>query len=753
VAVVDTVCNRQGPQTDDELAGDFRRLAGRSGGLLCIAGGAVDIVDALTAGAAAASVGVLVALGAVAIAAGLTMLRMPWQRWPVRALLWTALPILVLIGFRDAVDPDPYLALLFILLSATWLGTAQPRGTLLAVSPLYAVAYWWPLALAPHTRDLAHSVVYVVVGCVVAGESLGWLTTRLHAALRGLRDHEERRFQALVAASSDATVVVDPDGVLSYVSPAAVQVLRRPAGELQGGQLAAFLEQHVHPDDRAGLAASLDLLRAGDQAVETVRFRVTDPAGAMCCVEGVGRNLLGDEAVRGVLLNLRDVTERARLEQALIDQAFTDQLTGLPNRRLLGDRTDQAVTLAGRHGYTAALLLIDLDRFKEINDTLGHHYGDVLLRQVAERLRAGLRGSDTVARLGGDEFAVLLPKIATIEDAVVVTGKLRAAIEEPFLVDGLTIDVDASIGLAACPDHGGSADELLRHAEVAMYAAKAAHLDHLVYDVLLDQHSPRRLALLGQVRRAIANDELVVHYQPKADAASGRVIGLEALVRWQHPGYGLLGPDEFVPLAETTGVIRPLTGYVLRSALHTCRGWADAGHELTVAVNLSPRCLVDLALPAQVAEMLAEAGVPADRLTLEITETAIMNDPRRALEVLHQLAALGVHLSIDDFGTGYSSMAYLKDLPVRELKVDRSFVTHMCTRPSERMIVRSTVDLAHNLGLRVVAEGVEDQRTWEELTLLGCDVIQGYHLARPMSAAALEVWLVGRETRSRAEAG
>jgi diguanylate cyclase (GGDEF)-like protein len=506
--------------------------------------------------------------------------------------------------------------------------------------------------------------------------------------------------------------------------------------------MAAFVERYVHPDDAGDLGAKLDQLFAVDGVEESLRFRVAGPSRTWCDIEGVGRNLMTDEAVHSVLLNLRDVSERTKLERALTQQAFTDQLTGLPNRTLLHDRAEQAVALAARHGHTAALLLIDLDRFKEVNDTLGHHYGDVLLRQMAERLGTVLRDSDTVGRLGGDEFAVLLPRIATIDDAIAVADKIRTAIEAPFLVEGLTIDVDASIGLAAYPDHAGNPDELLQRADVAMYAAKAAHLDYVVYEPRLDQHSPRRLGLLGQVRRAIANGELVVYYQPKAEAHSGRVIGLEALVRWQHPEHGLLGPNEFVPLAETTGLIRPLTSYVLETALRECRTWPDAGRDLSVAVNVSPRCLLDLGLPTEIAGLLAKYTIAPHRLVLEITESAIMSDPNRALEVLNRLHTLGVRLSIDDFGTGYSSMAYLKNLPVQELKVDRSFVTHMRQQQSERVIVRSTIDLAHNLGLQVVAEGVEDKETWRELDLLGCDAIQGYHLAKPMSASTLTAWLV-----------
>jgi predicted signal transduction protein with EAL and GGDEF domain len=371
------------------------------------------------------------------------------------------------------------------------------------------------------------------------------------------------------------------------------------------------------------------------------------------------------------------------------------------------------------------------------------------LQQIAQRFELAVRGSDTVARLGGDEFAVLLPEVVSINDAIAGVDRLRAAIETEFAVNGLSMYVDASIGLAVYPAHAGDPDELLVRAEVAMYAAKTAHLDYAIYDAGLNGHSPRRLSLLGEMRRALTNRDFVVHYQPKADSRSRRVIGVEALVRWQHPEYGLVGPDQFIVLAETTGLIRPLTSYVLDSALRERQRWLAVGHDLSVAVNVSARCLLDLKFPLDVATMLGDSGVPPERLVLEITESAIMNDPVRALEVLNQLHAMNVGLSIDDFGTGYSSMAYLKDLPVDELKVDRSFVTHMRAEPKGHTIVRSTIDLAHNLGLKVVAEGVEDEETWQALDLLGCDTIQGYYLARPMSTADLAPWLAGRPQLDR----
>jgi diguanylate cyclase (GGDEF)-like protein len=454
-----------------------------------------------------------------------------------------------------------------------------------------------------------------------------------------------------------------------------------------------------------------------------------------------GLGLLG--VFWAIMLGYQRRTQRQAAENAQL--ALHDALTGLPNRTLLRDRTNQAIRQADRELVPAALLLLDLDRFKEVNDTLGHHYGDQLLVQVGQRLHATLRTVDTVARLGGDEFAVLLPRIETAEGAIAVANKLQAALAQPFPLEGLTLDVEASIGLAIYPEHGNDPDELLQHADIAMYAAKDTHAGFVVFDPTLDQHSPRRLALLGELRRAIDARQLVLHYQPKVDAHSGQVLGVEALVRWQHPGHGLIPPNDFIPLAERTGLIAPLTHYVLDAALHQCRDWRRSGHELAVAVNVSARRLLDREFPDEVAGLLARWEIPARLLVVEITESTIMADPTRAMEILGRLNAMGVEVSIDDFGTGYSSMAYLKSLPVHELKVDRSFVTQMTSDTRDAVIVRSTVELGRNLGLRVVAEGVEDSLTLQELDALGCDAIQGYYISRPVPPDDLIHWLERRQ--------
>ena len=418
-------------------------------------------------------------------------------------------------------------------------------------------------------------------------------------------------------------------------------------------------------------------------------------------------------------------------------RALHDELTGLPNRLVLQDRVEQALLVSRREGVSTALVVLDLDRFKEINDSLGHDYGDMLLQQIAPRLRRELRESDTIARLGGDEFAVILPRVAGLDGALLVAEKLGRALEDPFIVNGMSLSVEASVGVAVSPDHGDDVRTLLQRADIAMYLAKDNKVGVSSYDSSVDGHSPARAALLGDLRRAITERELSLHFQPKSDLVTGKLQGVEALVRWQHPEQGLLSPDQFVPLAERTGLVHPLTRFVLDAALAQCRAWYDQGLELPVAVNLSTRTLLDRGFGNEVASLLKYWKLPPRLLTLEITESALMGDPQRAADLLGDLAAQGVRLSIDDFGTGYSSLSSLRMLPVHELKIDRSFVREMLTQPQDASIVRAIVDLGHTLGLTVVAEGVEDEATARELSRLGCDTGQGYHLGAPTTARRL----------------
>ncbi|MDQ1711138.1 MAG: hypothetical protein QOE45_588 [Frankiaceae bacterium] len=446
-----------------------------------------------------------------------------------------------------------------------------------------------------------------------------------------------------------------------------------------------------------------------------------------------------------LLLPLFAVYRNASASLQREHEALHDTLTGLPNRRLLLRQAGDAIEEADRCGYQVGLFLLDLDRFKDVNNTLGHNVGDELLRHVGERLGSVLRPEDTVARLGGDEFGVLLPVIRDQAAAEEVAERIRTALTQPFALQEVALDLEASIGIALYPAHANDVDLLMQRADVAMYHAKEARSGIEAYDSACDPHSTQRLSLFGQLRRAIEDDELVLHYQPKVDLGTGRVSGVEALVRWQHPERGLLPPDTFVPLAEQTGLMKSLTSNVLEQALRQTAAWSESGLSIRMAVNVSARDLHDDTFCDRVSDALSRTGVAASMLELELTERVVMADPQRAMENLTALARLGVRLSLDDFGTGYSSLAYLRRLPVTEIKIDKSFVLRMDVDDEDATIVRSTIDLAHGLGLRVIAEGVETAETWQRLSDLGCDAAQGYFLSRPKPAEVVTDWLTARD--------
>ena len=492
------------------------------------------------------------------------------------------------------------------------------------------------------------------------------------------------------------------------------------------------------------------LYYAGDVIPSGVA-RIGLPYGPVAAaIRGEGRDLalvlgLGLGVLYALLYRIvAAASKRLRVEARRNEHlALHDALTDLPNRTLFADRLEQAIALAARNGAGGAILVLDLDHFKEVNDTLGHHAGDRLLRDVAARLRAILRGSDTVARLGGDEFAVLLPMTDAADGATMVADQVRAALAVPVALEGIDVEIEPSIGIALFPEHGANADDLLQRADVAMYEAKREKTGFTVYSPERDEHTPRRLALLSEMRRGLEQKEIVLHYQPIVDLETGAITAAEALARWQHPTYGLVPPSEFIPLAERTGLIKDLTLYVLDAALAQCASWAARGLDLTVSVNLSARVLLDRRLAGTVAGLLEFHGVPADRLQLELTENTIMRDPTHSLAVLSQLREMGIRLAVDDFGTGYSSLSYLKHLPVTELKIDRSFVKQMTLDESDARIVQSTIDLGRNLGLRVVAEGVETESILNQLHDIGCHEAQGFYLSRPLEPDAFAQWLAG----------
>jgi diguanylate cyclase (GGDEF)-like protein len=451
-------------------------------------------------------------------------------------------------------------------------------------------------------------------------------------------------------------------------------------------------------------------------------------------------------ATNRIRRRLRDMKHRVG---EMEHQAFHDPLTGLPNRALFRDRVEQSIRQAKRVGGSVAVMVMDLDRFKEVNDTFGHQSGDLLLKEVAAHLTAPLRESDTVARLGGDEFAILAPAVAGPTGALAIADRAIRDLQHPHSVSGVEVDVGASIGVALYPHHGDTVEALLRCADIALYVSKASGAPSL-YALEHDHHSADRLALGAQLRRAIQEREIKVVYQPQADFVTGNIDSVEALVRWEHSERGMLSPAEFLPVAEQTGLIRHLTTYVLDVALEQWRRWYDQGLDLTVAVNITGRDLFDQRFAYEVKDLLARWKVRPSCLELEITEDTVLVDPVRAHSILNSLSEHGVRLAIDDFGTGNSSLSQLKRLPVQVLKIDKSFVLQMLVDEDDAAIVRSTIELAHNLGLKVVAEGIESAAMWLRLRQLGCDIGQGYYLSGPLPPDRLTT-LLSRLPRDRGD--
>jgi len=547
----------------------------------------------------------------------------------------------------------------------------------------------------------------------------------------------ERHFRSLVQNGSDLILVVGRDTTIAYASPSAGRLLGSPAEGLVGTSLAAVL----HPDDVGQLTPMLVAAEARPGVTLPVEWRLRHADGTWRLIETLLTSQLTEAAVQGIVLNSRDITERKQFEDQLRHQALHDPLTRLPNRALFGDRLEQALAGQARRGGCVGVLLVDLDDFKSVNDTAGHQVGDALLEAVAVRLRSLVRPADTVARLGGDEFAVLAEALPDPQEATELAERIRQGLGQPLLVEGRELFAHASIGISIAAAPGAAADDLLRNADVAMYVAKSEgknrhrHFDHAMHQAVVE-----RMALQSELTRAIERDQLTVHYQPVVALDSGRLTGVEALVRWQHPERGLVPPGSFIPLAEQTGLIVTLGHWVLEAACQQVHQWERAGlaDRLDLNVNVSVRQLKEPAFVAAVAEVLDQTGLEPGRLVLELTESLLMENIDAVLDVLHQLRALGVRLAIDDFGTGYSSLAYLVKLPVQVLKIDRSFITRLDDDPNNLTLVRSILRLARDLQLQTVAEGIEQAHLAEELHRLGCQKGQGYWFSRPLPAADLE---------------
>ncbi|MFA4965121.1 MAG: EAL domain-containing protein [Thermoleophilia bacterium] len=538
---------------------------------------------------------------------------------------------------------------------------------------------------------------------------------------------------AVLEGMRDGVLIVDGHGRVLNANRACEELLGSAGGPLLGRRVEELL-QPANCEDLACFTLAA-LTETG-----TLEAEVPGRDGRQRSLEIVVSHLGAGPQRSGYVLVMRDVSERKLLQEELVHRALYDELTELPNRRLLREHLEVLLKLSKRSGKPLSLLVIDLDHFKEINDTFGHEAGDELLAEMAQRLRASRRESDVVARLGGDEFAMILPDCGPA-DAVRIAVSLRGQLMAPIELHDQPVSVTAAVGVATSPTHGRTPGTLLRHADVAISGAKDSADGVASYQARRDPHSPGRLALLHELRTAIDSDGLELHYQPEVELGHGHVVRLEALARWPHASGRMIPPAEFIPLAERHGLLPALTRWALGTALRQCAAWQRAGCDVDVAVNLSALDLHDQALVAHVSAQLELAAVAPDRLWLEVTETSVMRDPDRARRILAQLRGIGVKVAIDDFGTGHSSLAYLHTLPADDVKIDQSFVRQMASQPHDAAIVRAAVQLTHDLGLSVTAEGVEDGVTLEWLRQLGCDHAQGYFIARPMPADAVQRWI------------
>lgn len=559
------------------------------------------------------------------------------------------------------------------------------------------------------------------------------------------------QFEDFLDSASDLIQSVTPQGNFVYVNQAWREILGYE--DLRGLSLWDIirpdrLDEYKNVFERAMAGEKIDnietvfITKQGDNVSVSGSVNCRFKDGKPHAIRSIFRNVTEQKrAEEGLRTAYTQLEQRVRERTAALEyQASHDPLTDLPNRAFFYTALQQAILIGRRESKPFALLLMDLNRFKDVNDTLGHHKGDLLLQMVGTRLRTTLRESDTIARLGGDEFAMLLPGASEAE-AIMLSQKILTALQTPILIEDNSVEIGASLGIVLYPQQGDMVDVLMQRADVAMYTAKQENLGYAVYAPHYDRHRTHHLTFSSELRHAVEHDLMVVHYQPKLDMRTGAATGMEALVRWQHPRRGLILPDQFISAAERTGLIVPLALSVLRSALTQCQAWRQSGIKISVAVNLSARTLHDRQFIEQIRQMPQSLQIEPCCLELEITEGVIMSDPLRAARILASLRDMGIKISIDDFGTGYSSLGQLKKLPVDAIKIDRSFIVNMMDDADSAAIVRLIIDLAHNLGLKVVAEGVESAAIWNKLALLECDSAQGYYIQPPLPSAEISTWL------------
>lgn len=555
------------------------------------------------------------------------------------------------------------------------------------------------------------------------------------------KDHEssEQRILSLLNSTSEAIYGINMDGICTFCNPSTMLLLNyKDTDQVVDQTISNIIEFKAVRDDSSDEIIKRihmpDLLGKGIHLEDVL---IIQHNGTSIHAEVRSYPVYENSELTGAVVTLTDISERYSYQQVLKHQAYHDSLTGLPNRSLLHEHLDKFLSTSNNQ---LAFMIIDLDRFKEINDSLGHHSGDILLKMIGPRLQVILGEDDVLARLGGDEFAILLKTYYLVDDVVKVAKSLLTAITEPFNLEGMQIQIDASIGIAISPLHSDDGSTLMRYADVAMYHAKTNKLGYSVYNRELDSHSPRRLALFGEIRQAIDSNHFTLYYQPKIKISDKSIVGFEALLRWNHPEYGLLTPDDFIPLAELGEIINPLTFWVINQAITDRQKWCAQDWHFDVAVNVSVRNIQDINIIDKINELIETNGMQHKHLELELTESAIMTDPVRAQETLQKINDLGIRISIDDYGTGYSSLAYLKKLPIDKLKIDKSFVFEMINNDNDALIVRSTIKLAHNLNLKVIAEGVEDQDSLDLLEIIGCDYAQGYYISKPIPADDIISW-------------
>ena len=721
------------PGADEALS---HRFAGRMATVLFVGGGLGTIGSTLLPGHEGLNAPAVAAVGLAALCVGAVAWYLPWHRWSERASLWLVPIAFGLIGVANHfADAEPFRYGIFFIVSFVWIGFAHRPGTSLVFTPLFLVAYLGPLFTSGNaTGEALASTVMVAPICLAVGESMAWISERLRVAEMDLRRrHGDARFRSLIQNSSDVITILEPDLTIRYESPSVERVL----GHAMENRIGHSPLEFVHTADVALVRRALEQVSASPDGERRFEHRTHHADGTWHVVQAIAKNLIGVEAVGGLVVNYRDITEQKMLEEQLRRQAFHDELTGLPNRALFTDRLEHAITFLGRNTAPIAVLFVDLDDFKTVNDSLGHDAGDQLLVEAGRRIKKCIRSVDTVARLGGDEFAVLMEDVDP-EAPAETASRILAVLREPVRLNRQLLTVTASIGIVTAHSPKQTGMELLRNADLAMYAAKdngKARFE--IFRPKLQRAVTARLRLKADLELALEAGEFRLRYQPIVDLARGSFVGVEALLRWQHPRRGEVLPDEFISAAEESGLILPLGRWVLNEACRQARDWHTHGlssDPVGMSVNVSARQLESPGLANDVSNALATSGLDPALLTLEITESLLMHDTKLTQQSLQRLKSLGVRLVIDDFGTGYSSLSYLRRFPIDGIKIDRSFIETIDTDREEADLVGSIITLSDRLKLQTVAEGVERWSQLARLRALGAHLAQGFYLAVPLTA-------------------